>query len=101
VNTTGFRNGLHSTQIVSSALSAAAPAPILSTCQSAQVAAWTPNRPMTIDRYSHTATLLPNGKVLVAGGFSPPRSSAELPIQLHQQRQVFLFRLRAVSVTGS
>jgi hypothetical protein len=45
---------------------------------------WTATMPMTQARWGHTATLLPNGKVLVAGGYlnssdsSDPLASAEL-----------------------
>src|SRR6187431_191645 len=33
-----------------------------------QAAGWTTNAPLTTARQQHTATLLPNGKVLFAGG---------------------------------
>ena len=49
--------------------------------QTAQAATWVTNSPMTTARERHTATLLHNGKVLVAGGFKSPGgslSSAEL-----------------------
>jgi hypothetical protein len=48
----------------------------LSVIQAAQAGVWVTNSPMAIARYDHTATMLPNGKVLVAGGFG--LSSAEL-----------------------
>src|SRR5271157_4668155 len=34
-----------------------------------QTASWVTNSPMQTARVDHTATLLPNGKVLVAGGY--------------------------------
>jgi uncharacterized delta-60 repeat protein len=42
----------------------------LSGIQPAQAAAWTTNSPMITARYGHTVTLLPNGKLLAAGGCS-------------------------------
>src|ERR1017187_4454393 len=42
----------------------------LSGIQPAQAAAWTTNSPMITARYGHTVTLLPNGKLLAAGGYS-------------------------------
>jgi large repetitive protein len=42
----------------------------LSTIQPAQAAAWTTNSSMIKARYGHTFTLLPNGKLLAAGGYS-------------------------------
>jgi Kelch motif/Galactose oxidase, central domain len=45
-------------------------------------AGWVLNQPLTTTRYYHTATLLPNGKILVAGGSTAgsfaPLASAEL-----------------------
>ena len=40
----------------------------LSVIHEANAASWVTNSPMTTPRQNHTATLLPNGKVLVAGG---------------------------------
>jgi hypothetical protein len=38
---------------------------------------------MTVSRYVHTATLLPNGKVLIAGGQNPPDQSSMRSAQLY------------------
>ena len=45
-------------------------------CDSTQGACWTTKGPLTAPRAQHTATLLPNGQVLLAGG--TPDGSAEL-----------------------
>src|ERR1017187_7853122 len=52
----------------------------LSVVHEAKAASWVTNSPLTTARDSHTATLLPNGQVLVAGGYgsSGVLSSAEL-----------------------
>src|ERR1035441_918270 len=52
------------------ALALVASALSLSTVQRAEAAAWTTNSPMIAARYGHTVTLLPNGKLLAAGGCS-------------------------------
>src|SRR5689334_1801705 len=41
-------------------------------------ASWAPTGSLNTARDSHSATLLPNGRVLVAGGFGPVGASAEL-----------------------
>jgi hypothetical protein len=41
---------------------------------------WTLTGSMTTARWSHSATLLPNGKVLVAGGFTDPVSTPNQPV---------------------
>ena len=52
------------------AVALAASALSLSSVQRAEAAAWTTNSPMIAARYGHTVTLLPNGKLLAAGGCS-------------------------------
>src|ERR1035441_7376600 len=53
------------------AVALAASALRLSTVQQTKAAAWTTNSPMITARYGHTVTLLPNGKLLAAGGYGP------------------------------
>ena len=55
-------------RILALALTLAALLLDLSFIQPAQAGIWISNASMTTARYDHTATLLPNGKVLVAGG---------------------------------
>lgn len=41
----------------------------LTAIHQAHAATWTTNSPMITARYGHTVTLLPNGSVLLAGGY--------------------------------
>lgn len=73
---------------------------------------WTATASMTIGRSEHTATLLPNGKVLFAGGRISgvdPQSSAELYVPdsdglppsitiLHHSNQILSFSWRGVGI---
>ena len=53
--------------------------PALSVVQPAKAASWSTIKPLNNARYSHTGTLLPDGRVLVAGGYNGGvLSSAEL-----------------------
>jgi hypothetical protein len=47
---------------------------------SVQAVSWTTNGTMATKRFEHSATLLPNGMLLVAGGYvtTSPTNSAEL-----------------------
>src|SRR4051794_33219221 len=62
------------------ALSFAVPLLAIFCLQTTQAASWTANSPLSTTRVNHTATLLPNGKVLVVGGSgnSGVTSGAEL-----------------------
>ena len=55
-------------RILAPALALAALVLDLALMQPAQAGIWVSNGPMTTARYDHTATLLPNGTVLAAGG---------------------------------
>ena len=40
-------------------------------CADANTGLWTPTDPLPVSLYGHSAVLLPNGKVLITGGFGP------------------------------
>jgi N-acetylneuraminic acid mutarotase len=52
----------------------------------AQAATWRTTGNMPVDRFCHTATLLPNGKVLAAGGYSYSNKTTLASAALYNQK---------------
>ena len=67
----------------------------------AYAVASTPTGAMAAPRYAHTATLLPNGEVLVAGGFGDTSDCQGAPVQAQNTAELYDPDKGSFSMTGN